>query len=303
MKRLVTVALICWLVVGAVGAAAYVSDYSRYRGFPPPVTPAGVKPGRLVTIRFHSRALGSERSYLAYLPPGYRAAAARGARFPVLYLLHAPPGKPMGYVQAGAINVRADVLIAQRRIKPMIIVMPDGRSGSFGNDTEWANARAGRYAGFVLDTVRAVDRHLSTVRSRTGRGIGGLSEGAYGATNIALHNPSKFALFESWSGYYEQTPTYAFTGASNSLLRSNSPSSYVASLSPALHRYPMRAYLYQGAQDGYPAAKLRSFADRLQRAGAQVGYHVYGGGHNWKLWRAQLPHMLEFASQSFGAAR
>lgn len=303
MKRLLVPTLLVWLVAGAVGAGAYVSDYARYRGFPPPVTPAGIKQGRLVTKRFQSRALGERRSFLAYLPPGYDAAAARGRRFPVLYLLHAPPGKPMGYVQAGAINVRADILIAQRRIKPMIIVMPDGRSGSFANDTEWANARAGRYESFVLDTVRAVDGQFSTVRSRVGRGIGGLSAGAYGATNIALHNPSRFGMFESWSGYYEQTPTYAFTGASATKLRANSPSSYVSSLGPALRRYPMRAYLYQGSQDGYPVHKLRSFARQLRGAGARVTYSVYSGGHNWRLWRAQLPHMLQVASQSFQGAR
>lgn len=303
MKRLLAVGLVCWLVAGAAGAGAYVHDYSLYRGFPPPQTPAGVKQGRLVTKHFYSHALHQRRSYLAYLPPGYASAAAHGKRFPVLYLLHAPPGRPMGYVLAGAINARADVLISHKRIKPFIIVMPAGRSGTFGNDTEWANARAGRYESFVLDTVRAVDARFSTQATRGHRAIGGLSAGAYGATNIALHNPKAFSVFESWSGYFTQTPTYAFKGTSTAALRANSPSSYVASLGPTLHRLPIRAYLYQGRQDGNPIPQMQSFARQLRGAGGHVRYSVYPGSHSWKLWRAQLPHMLEFASNSFGKTR
>jgi S-formylglutathione hydrolase FrmB len=34
-----------------------------------------------------------------------------------------------------------------------------------------------------------------------GRAIGGLSEGGYGAINIALHHPREFSVVESWSGY------------------------------------------------------------------------------------------------------
>lgn len=293
-----------WLIAGAAGAVSYVRNYDLYRGFSPPITPAGVPRGRLVNVRFFSPALGRRRSYLAYLPPGYRAAAARGVRFPVLYLLHAPPGRPAGYVLAGAINVRADVLIARRRIRPFLMVIPNGKSGTFGNDTEWANARAGRYEDFVLDTVRAVDRRWATLPARNGRAIAGLSEGGYGAANIALHNPGVFATFESWSGYFEQTPTYSFKGASRALLAANSPSAYVSSLAPVLKRLPLRAYLYQGRQDRlYPADRMRAFARRFAAAGGHVRYSLYPGRHSWKLWRAQIPHMLRFASDGFGATR
>lgn len=303
MRRAAWAALAAWVAAGVLGTATYANDYYLYRGFAPPKTPTGIPQGRLVKDHFYSRALNQRRSYLAYLPPGYASAAAHGRRLPVLYLLHAPPGRADGYVLAGALNARTDVLIAQRRIKPMIIVMPYGKSGRFGNDTEWANTPSGRYESFVMDTVRAVDGRYSTRADRTGRAVGGLSEGAYGATNIALHHPRAFSAFESWSGYFEQTPTLPFAGASPAALRANSPSAYIGALSPKLHRLPMRAFLYAGTRDGYPRAKMRSFAGQLTVAGVRATYAVYPGGHTWKLWRAQLPHMLEFASSSFTARR
>ena len=153
----------------------------------------------------------------------------------------------------------------------------------------------------MLDTVHAVDRRWATNRARRDRAIAGLSEGAYGAANIALHNPRLFGTFESWSGYFEQTPTLPFTGASRAQLYANSPSAYLPHIAPALRRLGMHAYLSQGTRDSYPVAKLYRFAAELRAAGADVRVSLYPGGHNWRLWRAHLPHMLEFASRSFGA--
>jgi hypothetical protein len=60
--RLTRLALIAaaavWLAVGGVGVYRYVDRYSLYRGFPAPVTPAGVPRGRVMHVYFRSRALG-----------------------------------------------------------------------------------------------------------------------------------------------------------------------------------------------------------------------------------------------------
>ena len=68
-KALATlVALI--VLAGLHGAWSYAHDFYLYRGFPPPRDPAGVTAGRLLTVRFHSEALGGEHDYDLYLPPG-----------------------------------------------------------------------------------------------------------------------------------------------------------------------------------------------------------------------------------------
>jgi Putative esterase len=192
-----------------------------------------------VQVHFYSRALHERRSYLIYLPPGYTTAAAHGRRFPVMYSLHAPPGRPDGYVLAGGLGIRMDALIAAGRVQPFLAALPYGKSGVLGNDTEWANTKVGAYESFVLDTVRAVDSRWATEAGRRGRGIAGLSEGGYGAANIALHHPGVFGVFESWSGYFEQTPTLPFAGASPAVLWANSPSAYVPALGPLLRHEPM----------------------------------------------------------------
>lgn len=293
-----------WLLAGLWGAHSYIYDYYLYRGFPPPVQAASASSGRLVTARFFSPALHSRRSMLAYLPPGYAAAAAHGRRFPVLYLLHPAPTRPDGYFRIGALALRMDQLLARHRIHPFLVVVPAGQSRHFANDTEWANARAGRYESFVLDAVHAVDRRWATLPERRFRAIGGLSEGGYGAANIALHHLRIFGVLESWSGYFVQTPTGPFRGQRSAVLWRNSPAYYAPWVASELRREPLRAVLYQGRRDMFTTVGgMRGFALELRRAGARVTTRVYSGGHNWRLWRREMSRMLRFADRAFWTTR
>lgn len=291
-RRLMSLAAPLWVIAGFYGAWMYVHHYDLYRGFPPPTEPVGIPHGRLEKIGFYSPALGQQRHYLVYLPPRYTSAR----RYPVLYLLHAPVGKALNYVYAGGLGVRVDKLLARRAIRPFITVIPEGHTGVFGSDHQWANARDGRYEDFVLDTVRAVDSRWSTLADRDARMLAGLSAGGYGAVNVALHHLDVFGSFESWSGYFTQTPTLTFRGASPAELRGNSPADYLGSVAPEIRRLGLHAYLYQGRKDDVPVSAMVDFGRRLRADGAQVRMSAYGGKHNWALWRAHFSQMLRYAS-------
>jgi enterochelin esterase family protein len=261
-----------------------------------------VPAGKVVQVRFFSRAMARERSYTVVLPPGYQAAAAQGQRFPVLYMLHGTSGFPRLLLGAGAVQVRLDTLLARGSVPPYIVVLPDGRDGSLLSDTEWANSAHGSYEGLVLDTVRAVDARWSTVGDRSGRAIAGLSEGGYGAVNLALGHLDVFSVAESWSGYFGQSPTGPFKGASAAAVAANSPQAYVGGLRARLHRDTLHALLYAGEHD--PARKGQAaFAARLRAAGADVRDVTYPGRHDWRLWRAQMTNMLRYAGVELGRAR
>ena len=290
-----------WLLVGVLGLYRYGHDYAIYRGFAPPHDPTGVAKGRLVRVQFHSTALGSVQKYLIYLPPGYAAAAARGARFGVLYVLHGSPGGPRLTITAGALGVRLDSLVARHLVRPFLVVMPDGRDGSFLSDTEWADTPHGRYASFVLDLVRAVDARWPTIANRGHRVLAGYSEGAYGAANITLQNLGTFGAFESWSGYFRQTRAGVFAHAPAATLRANSPVEVVAGLRGAIARRPLAAYLYSGAQDRHVGLDA-SFAAALRAAGVSVVARTPPGRHDWALWRHEMSASLRWAAAHLGAS-
>jgi enterochelin esterase-like enzyme len=285
-----------WLAVGAAGLGAYLRNYSLYRGFPPPVAPAGVATGTLHVVRFYSPALHQRRRVYVYLPAGY----PRAGRYGVLYLLHAPPTHTTAYLSVGAMGIDDDRLARAGRLPPLLLVMPDGHVHTFRGDTEWANTRSGRFTDFVLDVVRMVDRRFATVPDRRHRILAGLSEGGYGAVNIALHHLGTFGGMQSWSGYYRNSLAFSpvLEGYSRRALDDASPAWLVPRIARRIRRAGLHAFLYTGTRDHeIPRRQVRSFAAELQRAGADVDARIYPGGHDWALWRRQAGHMLRLASR------
>ena len=289
-----------WIGVGVHGLVSYGHAYIKYRGFSPPKDARGVPVGRTITVHFYSTSLRQRRLYEVYLPPGYARLAARGARFPVVYLLHGSPGGPSLFSDAANMGVDEDRLLADHSIRPFLAVMPNGRDKSFISDTEWADTPHGRYEGFVLDVVRDVDARFPTIPRRRWRAIAGLSEGAYGSMNVALRNLRTFGIAESWSGYFRQLRTGPFRHASPAVVAANSPAGYVGSMGPELKRWPLHAFIYMGRRDPTEPG-VYAFAVRLRAAGAFVKFSFVRGGHDWSLWRRMMPTSLEYTSRTFGA--
>ena len=102
-------------------------------------------------------------------------------------------------------------------------------------------------------------------------GIAGLSMGGYGAVNIALRHLNLFSVVESWSGYFTQTPTGPFAGATPAALRANSPAAYVHTLWSQLTADPIHVLLYISrtdplrVQQGPFAAALGSLGVPVER--------------------------------------
>ncbi|TMM03700.1 MAG: hypothetical protein E6G02_09370 [Actinobacteria bacterium] len=126
------------LTAGLAGVYRYLDNFWLYRGYPPPRDPAWVRErGTVQTIAVSSPAIGGRsQQVIVFLPPGYTAHPRR--RYPVFYLLHGSPGLPNALLLTVKTGVVEDELLAEREIRPMILVMPFGSSGRF-TDTEWAN--------------------------------------------------------------------------------------------------------------------------------------------------------------------
>ena len=298
----VTLGLAGFLAVGALGVLRYGLNYWVYRGFAPPQDPTYVtQQGTTQTISVASPALGGRsQQVVVYLPPGYASNPAR--RYPVLYLLHGFPGKPLAFLETVRMGVVEDSLVAQRRAQPLILVMPFGSTGQF-TDKEWANGYGpgqGWETFVARDVVHAIDSRYRTIPDAAARAVGGLSEGGYGAINIALHHPHEFGVVESWSGYEKPDPIRSIFGASLGLLARNDPMTELPSVARQLRAQHTYFWLYSGRSD-----KLRTqnaaFAQELARARIPHRFFEVSGGHNWALWRTEAqPSYLAAAGRLRG---
>ena len=292
-RVLLASAALAWIAAGLIGTYSYLENYNLHRGFGTPARLARATAGRLLTVHFYSRALGRRTDYLIYMPAAYDPAR----RYPAFYLLHGMPGRPLAFTVIGNIEVRLDNLISEGRVPPMILVFPDGRiNGGAFTDSEWANTPWGQFDSYVIDVVRDVDRRFAALPERQARVIAGLSAGAYGAINIALHHLSRFGSVQVWSGYFTQTRSGVFAHATNAQLAYNSPIEYVRGVGAALAADPLRAYLLVGRGDS-ASRQIVPMARALKAQGATVSYAIYAGGHDWQLWNAHLDQMLILAGR------
>jgi S-formylglutathione hydrolase FrmB len=284
-------ALAAFLAVGLVGVRGYVDNFLLYRGFPPPREPSFVKhPGTLVKIGVPSPALdGRRQETYVYLPPGYSSHPHE--RYPVLYLLHGTPGRPLAFIQTVQMGIVEDTLTTRRRAKPLILVMPFGSTSTF-TDKEWANA----WGTFVTrDLLRYVDRHYRVADTRGGRAIAGLSEGGYGAINLAVQHPGLYSVVESWSGYEKPDPLRSIFGAHLQLLARNDPTLRLPRVAPLLRRLRTYFWFYSGREDHF-RAQNRAFSAELARFRVANHFFVTPGGHNWALWRKHAAAAYEIAA-------
>jgi len=281
-------AVAAFVSVGAVGVERYGSNYWLYRGFPPPHDASYVTSrGSEETISVTSPALGGRsQQVVVYLPPGYATDPER--RYPVLYLLHGFPGRPLAFLDTVQMGVVEDELAALGEAQPLILVMPFGSTSQF-TDKEWANG-TGKGQGWetfvARDVVGAIDARFRTIPTGAARGIGGLSEGGYGAINIALHHPGEFDVVESWSGYERPDRIRSIFGTGLRLLATNDPLTELPAVAPRLRASHTYFWLYSGASD--PMRPQNSlFAAELARARIAHTFFEPSGGHNWALWRAE----------------
>ena len=282
-----------FLAVGLLGAYRYLNNYWLYRGYSPPRDPSFVQvQGRQETLGVTSAALGGRtQQVVVYLPPGYDVHPGR--RYPVMYLLHGFPGRPDAFLLTVRMGVWVDTLVAQRKLGGVILVMPSGSTSLF-EDKEWANGirRGEGWETFVArDLVRAIDARYRTIPSAAGRAIAGLSEGGYGALNIAFHHPNEFRVVESWSGYMRADNIPAIFGGRPALLAYNSPNVYLPQVAATLRRHHVFVWFYSGTSDRLRAQNA-AFADELTRYRIAHQYFVAPGGHTWRIWRGEAPASL-----------
>lgn len=234
-----------------------------------------------------SPVLHESRRLYVYTPPGYEESPA--VDYPVLYLLHGAGEDAGGWVDNGPAGVIMDNLIAQRRIEPMIVVMPLCSVG--GNFVTASLAERAlnieQFARELTDVVRPwVEKQYRADARRERRAIAGLSMGGAQALWIGLNRPRLFA----------------WVGAFGSAISATNP----AGAYPAFFLKPAEAnamtsllWLGCGRDDGLAAAN-RNFRDALAAAGIQHVYHETEGGHTWVNWRS---YFIQFVPRLFRPGR
>ena len=148
----------------------------------------------------------------------------------------------------------------------------------------------------VSDVVPWADANLPTIPDRAGRVLAGLSAGGYGAVDIGLRHPLLFSTLEAWSGYFHPLRAGALVHARPAGMRAHDPSLLARREAPLLRRLRTRIFLSSGTTHvRETAAGTRTFSAELRGLHLRHRLWLGAGGHDGRLWRAQLPAALAYA--------
>jgi len=170
----------------------------------------GALRGKLERVDYDSKTVGVKRWMQVYTPPDY----SKDQKYPVLYLLHGIGGNENEeWTRQGVAHVVLDNLIADKKIKPMIVVFPNGNATTSAATGGRGGAPGGRGGGFggwgtpfendlIKDIIPFIESHYSVKPDRESRTVAGLSMGGGQALNIGLGNLDTFA----WVGGFSSAP-------------------------------------------------------------------------------------------------
>ena len=251
-------------------------------------------------LKAPSEALGRDLVYALYRPDG-----ARGP-LPAVYLLHGRNSKAADWLDMAHAAETADRLIAEGRIPPCLIVLPDAGNSWYAGTMAAAVAR---------DLPNTIEKRHGALAARGGRALAGNSMGGFGAVGIALAYPDRFVAAASMSGAFwmmldEDKPldtdmqarvSRVFEGAfgepfARATFLKHSPFALASGYAPAAIKPSV--YLVSGAEDRFGLAEQsRKMLGLLRDRDFDVAYDTIPGDHDWGTWERSLPRALEFIAR------
>ena len=237
--------------------------------------------GAVAEIFYQSKALGRLRRMHVYTPPGYEA---NQEKYPVFYLLHGASDSDDSWTSEGRANFIIDNLIAEKKAKPMIVVMPAGHttSAGFGGGRGGAGGAAPRdefFEDFVNDIKPYVEKNYRTINDRAHRAIAGLSMGGGQTLNIAFSHLDQF----SYIGVFSSGAGIA-GGRGGNWETAHQKDLDDASLKPGLKVL----WFSTGSNDGLITTS-KATVDVLKKHGFNnAEFEESTGAHTWINWRNYL---------------
>ncbi|GAB3016114.1 esterase family protein [Spirosoma pulveris] len=223
---------------------------------------------------YHSDVLNGEREMYVYTPPGY----SPKKKYPVLYLMGGSGELASGWALDGRANFIADNLLAEGKMVPMLIVMPN-------NQVVHRNDPAHTEKTFPLleeelkkQIIPLIDKSYSTRADRKGRALAGLSMGGRHTQLVGLKNLDLFSAFGVLSAGDLETEKVSAAFLND----------------PAANRKVDYLLVGQGTGEVETIGKRAvALHEALQKHSIKHDYYVGGeGAHDWGTWRHLLYYKL-----------
>jgi len=245
------------------------------------VTPSGdeffamknVPHGAVAERYYYSETLKEMRRLHVWTPAGYEKSAEE---LPVLYLVHGGGDTDNSWPGVGAAGLILDNLMAEGKIVPMVVVMPNGTiempDGNF----------QGEVPVFAEDMVTSIipfiEANYRVKTDQASRAMAGLSMGGMETLEVTLNHPEMFSYVWVLSSSFAPGNKEVYEFERERLKRE-------------ADRYNKNFKVLVFTQGGPSDIAYNNCKETLKlfdAAGIRYEYNEVPGGHSWVAWRQNL---------------
>jgi len=256
-----------WSLVGVPGA-----DFMDTRDVPH---------GAVAAVTYYSTSLKRFRRMHVYTPPGYESGKGR---FPVFYLLHGAFDCDDSWTSVGRAGFILDNLIADKKARPVVVVMPAGHTGPF----RFGGVRppVDEFAqDFLNDIMPHIQKHYRVYTDRKHRAMAGLSMGGGQTLSIGIANLEKFAYLGVFS-----SGVFGITGGGpgGAPQGPSFEEQHKAVLDAAKLKQGLKLFWFATGKNDFLVETSRATVAMFKKHGFDVVYRETEGAHTWLVWRQYL---------------
>jgi enterochelin esterase-like enzyme len=235
---------------------------------------ADVPHGEVRKVRYFSNVLRQWRQFYLYTPPGYDANTAE--KFPVLYILHGGGEDERGWATQGKTDLILDNLIAEKKAKPMLVVMPDGNMPLAAFNENGLKMFERELKESIIPFVEKNYRVTSDARSRA---LAGLSMGGIQTLYAGVQNTDMFAYLGVFSSGWIQARQTEIADGQYAFMKTNA-----TKINGNLKQF----WISMGGKEDIAYENCKVMMSKFDEMGIKYSYREYPGGHTWPVWRNDL---------------
>ena len=228
-------------------------------------------PHGAVAQRFYfSKTLGEMRRMHVWTPAGYEKS---NAKLPVLYLIHGGGDNDASWPGVGAAGWILDNLLAEGKIVPMVVVMPNGTITNVPNEVPpFAE-------DMVTSIIPFIEANYNVKTDADNRAMAGLSMGGMETIETAFNHPELFRYVWVLSASFAPGQDPA---AESARLK-------VKENVAKMNKQFKRMVFTQGGPTDIAYQNCKNTRAQLDKDGLKYEYMENAqAGHSWATWRADL---------------
>jgi enterochelin esterase-like enzyme len=244
-------------------------------------------------VTYYSTSLKKFRRMHVYTPPGYELGKGK---FPVFYLLHGASDSDDSWTTVGRAGFILDNLIAEKKAKPMVMVMTAGHTSQAGfGGGGGARPPVDEFSqDFLNDVMPYIEKNFRVHTDRKNRAMAGLSMGGAQTLNIGIPNLEKFAYLGVYS-----SGVFGIAGGGRGGNAPQGPTfeeQHKAILDDAKLKKGLKLFWFATGKDDFLLQRTKDTVALFTKHELKPEYKETEGGHTWICWQQYLN---EFAPQLF----